>query len=216
MLEFGGNPPREAEQAEPMSDLKTPPGHDELEQALVRYFGPSITSDQVEELRRDVAALVADFPRYRGVVAYLGPGSRFGEGEAWREEHVGFRSLPTTMNLALLRAASARDRFPPPLPYCPEPLVGCWEMTAREDGIAMVEPHPEWKLSADGSFRAPGERASDASWCVHKAQGGGDTLWVFPRDLPGRTSFIIRSVGDSEMALLPVDRSRRPLNFRRM
>jgi hypothetical protein len=199
-----------------MSDLKTPPGHDELRQALVRYFGPSITSDQVEELRRDVAALVADFPRYRGVVAYLGPGSRFGEGEAWREEHVGFGSLPTTMNLALLRAASARERFPPPLPYCPEPLVGRWEMTAREDGIALGEPHPEWNLSADGSFRATGDRANDVRWCAHKVQGQGDNIWLFPRNLPGRTTFVVKSVGDTEMTLRSVNRSGRPLSFRRM
>lgn len=198
-----------------MSDLSTPPGRDELERALVRYFGPFITGDQAEALRRDVAALLADDARYRGMVGYLAPGNRFGEGEAWREEHVGLRPLPTTMNLALLLAASARDRFPPPRPYCPEALVGRWQMTAREDGIALADPRPEWNLAADGSFRAPGEMADQARWCVHKTGGGGDDLWVFPRNLPGRTSFIIRSVSDSAMTLLPVSRSRRPLTFRR-
>jgi hypothetical protein len=197
-------------------ELRRIPDRDELRQALVRYFGPSITDAHVDQLLHDVQAILGDRPRYRGAVGVFAPGNTFGEGEAWKEEHVGTRSVPTPLDLALMRAASSREKYPPPLPYCPPALVGRWEMTARGDGIALDEPHPEWNLSADGSFRATGDRARDARWCAHKIRDQGDNIWLFPRNLPGRTTFVVKSVGDTEMTLRSVNRSGRLLSFRRM
>lgn len=198
------------------SELWQIPGRDEIRRALLRYFGLSITDGHVDQLLGEVRAILADEPRRRGAVGQFAPGNPFGFGEAWKEEHVGTRSVPTPLDLALMLAASSPSRYPPPLPYCPPAMVGRWEMVGREDGISLVEPHPEWVFSADGKFQGTDDVASGARWCVHKVAGGGDDLWVFPGNLPGRTSFIIRSVGDSEMTLLPVSRSRRPLNFRRV
>ncbi len=184
-----------------IDELNRVPDRDELKALLVRYFAGEIRDPMVDELLRELDALLEDHAQRRYQVRMFDPENQVSWGEAWREEF-STRRVPTPTDRALMLAAKS-DRFPPPRPYCPPDLVGSWEMVTRKGGEVAPDPRPRWSLVGDGGIRAAGFKDTANRWCVHRGPNV-DRLWLRFSDHSSVDSMIIteRSGDDLELDTL--------------
>lgn len=151
------------------------PTRDEIAALMRRFLAAPIDDGTVDRLEREFRALLAD-PDRAGAEesAFRANGQRY-LGQAWKEQLSPHERLPSPAELALWLAI-VRPGYPPPRPFCPEPLAGRWQQR---------EPDASWDLASNGAFSSTDERIARfgaVRWCVHRSGSRRDfvrdELWL--------------------------------------
>jgi hypothetical protein len=117
----------------------------------------------------NVEATLADLTQYPAMEAAFDTRTRVGWGDAWREDSTYNHLVPGALELAHFIAAT-QPGYGRARPYCPDELVGTWELIEGNDAVPVGTPPTTWTLSPDGRFVSSGYRSDAPAWCVHRPE----------------------------------------------
>lgn len=185
------------------------PTRNELKETLARYF-EAMTEEHVDIVVESLTDLFLPENKWeKGALRSLAQSDYLGRGQAWKEEHYSNRLLPSPMDYALMIVAADDRRFermfPRALPYCPQPLIGRWEMVERSHGTELEEPPPIWELGPAGKVSATGFADKAESWNLCR-DNSPHRLSLLNERAYFNSCFLVKRVDDRELVLHGLDR----------